>query len=307
MSNKKYSKAWKIYLIYIVGLSILFLIAYIFSDIGESTNQLSPVIPGRNVVFEMFFVLVGITTMASLLGSLISGFILAPVMMILHKLIKRKNYDFGIDKRPDSDVFRNTFRGAFPAIMAINFALMLSTNSNVVRFVLDENYWLGGVTSDNYIATLFVGSGYLLFIGMMIFVPIWFILDAGIVYTNKKDEKKLDIPIEARTMGGWYLIVFKGYAGIGATFSFYMFAYKVVTGFVAQNPLQLIMIFIIVFGLPVFLAISCIPSLIFLDKIKDKRNRYVRKIAMKLGIKDNVDILFRKSDLQKNRNQTEEN
>ena len=60
-------------------------------------------------------------------------------------------------------------------------------------------------------------------ISMGIFSSVWFLLDAGIVYTNKEKVKDLAQPTEVRSVGGWYNYLLKGYAGISVILSFYAF------------------------------------------------------------------------------------
>jgi hypothetical protein len=50
------------------------------------------------------------------------------------------------------------------------------------------------------------------------------------------------------------------------------------------------------FGIPIFMLISVIPSLIILDITKEHRVRFVRSFAEKMGIADYVEILFEKTN-----------
>jgi len=48
------------------------------------------------------------------------------------------------------------------------------------------------------------------------------------------------------------------------------------------------------FGLPIFLIIAVLPSLIILNVMKERRIRYVRDVAKGMRIKDFVKISFEK-------------
>jgi hypothetical protein len=290
MSDSRYKKPLISFLIYcgiIIGLGIIGIIATSGSGVLE---EFSPLIPFDNIAIEIVMLLVVIIPIVSLLSALIFGFLLSPFFAWLHYVMKKKNNVFGIDKRPDSKKVQVT-KGLFPAILAINFSLMLCTNENIIKVVLAEHFWIGGITSDIYIAAFSVLVGYMIGIGYMIFTPIWFILDAGIVYSNVKDESTSYQPVEARTMGGWYQIIFKGYAGIGTFFSFYSFILGLLND---SNPSDLgaFIGIILIIGLPIFAMLACLPTIILLDVIRNKRNKFVRAFARKIGIKEEVMIKF---------------
>jgi hypothetical protein len=48
------------------------------------------------------------------------------------------------------------------------------------------------------------------------------------------------------------------------------------------------------FGLPLFISLLAIPSLIILDLTRKHRIKYVRRAAARMGIKDEVQISFQK-------------
>lgn len=287
---KRYKKPLLMYLFYNIVMIGIFTIA-ILSRGSVSTVNFSDIIPATDVAGDIMLIFLVIMPITSTAFALIFGFLLSPILMIIHYLLKRKNSIFGIDERPDSTKMEQLSRGLFPSIMAINFALMLCTNEIVINFVLSTDMLMGGINPNSYIAAFVILVGFLVGVGYMIFSPIWFLTDAGIVYSNLKDESSNYKPVEAKTMGGWYQILFKGYAGIGTFISFYLFIIALISNMTPGNNSAYIGLILVV-GLPFFAALATLPAVIILDRIRNLRNRYIRAIARKLGIKEKVKIAF---------------
>jgi len=142
-------------------------------------------------------------------------------------------------------------------------------------------------------------------LGTLIFSPTWFLTDAGIVYSNVEKVAGTDEPVEGRTVGGRFTDFLRGYAGITVVLSYIQFLSlyipeEIVPGIELglMNPSDIIATFVFFFGIPIFMLIVTIPSLIILDINKEHRIRFIRKIAYKLGIKDFVKISFEKIEQQ---------
>ncbi len=65
---------------------------------------------------------------------------------------------------------------------------------------------------------------------------------------------------------------------------------------IPPNPIDVIIFLVIFLGLPIFLLIGVIPSLILLDMTKAHRIRFVRNFAEKMGITDFVKFSLEKID-----------
>jgi len=124
-------------------------------------------------------------------------------------------------------------------------------------------------------------------ISMFLFSSVWFLIDAGIVYSNaEKVENKRDL-VEIRSVGGWYLYFLQGFAGIGLAFSFYVFIITMIQrGFFKGPELPLFLI------LPLIITILSIPAVILLDITIENRIKYILKWAKKFGIIKHVQIKF---------------
>jgi hypothetical protein len=61
-------------------------------------------------------------------------------------------------------------------------------------------------------------------------------------------------------------------------------------GAILANPINLIAFLLFFFGIPVFLLITILPALIILDLMKERRLRFIRKIAEKMGVTDFADV-----------------
>lgn len=293
---KRYKKPLIMYLFYnIVMLSIL--TTAIISRGSVTTVNFSDILPAEDIAGDIMLIFLVIMPIVSTVCALVFGFLLSPILMIVHYLIKKKTNIFGIDERPDSSKMEQLSRGLFPSIMAINFALMLCTNEAVINLVLSADMLMGGINPNLYIAAFVILVGFLVGVGYLIFSPIWFLTDAGIVYSNLKNESTNYKPVEAKTMGGWYQILFKGYAGIGTFISFYLFIITLITNMTPGNNSAYVGLILVV-GLPFFAALATLPAVIILDRIKNIRNRYIRSIARKLGIKEKVKITFTTANIE---------
>ena len=126
-------------------------------------------------------------------------------------------------------------------------------------------------------------------IGMGVFAPVWFLQDGGIVFSNTEKVKDKAEPTEIRSVGGWYLYILKGYAGISVIISFYTF----LSEFMATNEIGgggMEIVFMIIWPImPFLLAFIYMPGIAVLDMIYEKRKRYVVNLAGKMGITKKVE------------------
>lgn len=60
--------------------------------------------------------------------------------------------------------------------------------------------------------------------------------------------------------------------------------------------MDIIVFVLFFFGLPIFLIIAVLPSLIILNVMKERKIRFVRDVANGMGITDFVQISFEKVD-----------
>jgi hypothetical protein len=223
-----------------------------------------------------------IIPISGIIGTLIPGYILAPLFLYIYKKTIGYKMDFGIQNREKPEKFRNTWKGIFPALLVINLSLLVGTTDFAQDLLISLEYLatpLGPNLSPliGFLVLIPIMAG----IGAGIFSPVWFLLDSGIVFTNKKKvEEKID-PIEVRSMGGWYHYLLKGYAGIGVIVVYIQFLGKILENF--HNPLDGGFLSSAIFLpiMPILISIFLIPSMILLDITLNSRRNFVRDFAKK--------------------------
>lgn len=283
----RYKKALIIFLIYSILFTILFLSTAPLAE--EKHPDATPFIFGSGVIEAFLSVVVYLPIMAIVGGFLIS-YILVPVFLLIHKKIIGKNIIYGIQERPRPKKFKKTFQAFFPSILAINFFLIATFNQDLLELIFTEEFFITTQT----MRTRFVGYGMILptftiGIAMSLFSPAWFLLDAGISYSNQEKVEGTEKPIEVKTMGGWYLNFLKGYTGIGVIVTNYLVMLQFLgpqngwdLGAITNSITSALFVFL--------LTIASIPAVILLDITKDHRIKYVRKWASKFGITKKVAI-----------------
>ena len=227
-------------------------------------------------------------TISAILGGVIMGYLLAPLFLLIHKRLIGRRMIYGIQNRPEPEKFQGNFKAFFPALIAINIGLMFSSSSIVKDMILSESYLIapGGENIWPFVVffmLLIITTG----IGMALFSPVWFLLDAGIVYTNKEKVKNKSNPIELHSVGGWYMGFLKGYAGISVFFSYFTFIIQLITQIGEEAYWTAVIMYPIV---PLLVVMWSLPAIVILDMIKERRKKFVLNYAKKLGILEEIDI-----------------
>jgi hypothetical protein len=173
--------------------------------------------------------------------------------------------------------------------MAINISLLL-LNPDTVRFALGpigvspEN-----ITPDKYTIAFVVLLVFTFSFTNLLFSPTWFLMDSGILYSNKLKLHEINKPLEIRSIGRWYEQFLKGYAGVSVLISYVNFI--TIFFIAAGNNLSLFIITLLIFiPFPIIMIIPSIPGLIILDIIKEKRTNFILNKARKLGITDTMEV-----------------
>jgi len=292
---------------YTISILLYLVIGIITIILFFTLDNHMPMLKTQDIVFylpffgatEIVLLLIVIFPIAALIGSLIGTF-LAPLLTFLHKKIIGRNMDYGFEEIHKSEKFRRIFQGFFPGLMAINFSAIIADNTTLQSLVTTE--WTYTVASllpnpPGYIQmiTFIVCIPFTLIISFTLFSALWALLDAGIVYSNRKsiEGKRKEKPIIGQSVGGWYNYILKGYAGIGAIiiylelvglyFTTIQFGSDFFTDF--TNAYLFLFYFIL---LPIF----TIPTIVFLDVLRNWRVEFTRKQAMKLGISKKVTIML---------------
>ena len=297
--TSKYRKAIIILIAYYV--LILCLLSYFslsetFS--GQQSPYFSPLIPSNDSNVEVTLILLVFAPISALIGGLIGGYFLSPVFLFIHKNILGSKMLYGFQNRPQPQTFKKVMRGYYPALLAVNISsIFLFSAPWILDLILNKELMeLGGsVYVQVYVPGFLVLLMFTIGLGTLIFSPTWFLTDAGIVYSNEEKVAGTDKPVEGRAVGGRFTDFLRGYAGIGVVFSYIQFL-SVYFGeqTIPPNPLDIAVVLMFFLGLPIFLLIAVIPSLIILDITKEHRIGFVRNFAEKMGITDFVKISFEK-------------
>ncbi|MFX0102120.1 MAG: hypothetical protein ACFFCS_21320 [Candidatus Hodarchaeota archaeon] len=286
--------------------NVLLLIAYtfgifiVFISTGPTGSvDSSPFLPGDTFFMEMVCFYIVFIPIITIIASLL-GYLLTPMFLFLFKVFLGRKMTYGIQENKDPGMFKDYFRGVFPALMAINFAMMFSTNDQFVFLFSSyaEYMQLYGIS---YILGYFVAFIVLLIftmgISIAIFSPVWFLLDSGIVFLNRNliEKKNTSEPVEGRAVGSYFLKFLKGYTGVGVIFTFIEFM-SLTYNELRYQPQSILTFLIHVVLLPFFLSVANLPSIIVLDLLKKHRIKFTLKVARKLGITENVKIVFENID-----------
>ncbi len=290
---KRYQRAILIFLSVYVFLGCLSIYGYLNADQEKRSVDVTPFMPLEGLYTEPMLASV-VYPVTAILGALLGGYVLSPLYLLVHKLMYRKVV-YGILKEAPPEKFKTTLSGWYPTLLAFHInSILLLSNPGLSSWFLGadliaeiESGIMRELITSIFLMTLTIG------LGVMVFSPVWFLLDSGIVYSTREHVKGMGRPFEVRAVGGWFHDYLRGYAGFGIALSFILilieyFTKEVHGPFLAQIPDISWM-----FGLPVLIALTVIPALIVLDIVRNHRIAYVRKVAGMLGITDSVLVSYK--------------
>ena len=140
--------------------------------------------------------------LGTIFGAVLLGYLLTPVYLFAHKKFIGINKTYGIQDNPKPQKFA-IFQSLFPVLLSLNLSLMLISNEIILRFVYGEKIDLSSlnIRTFNVFMIFFVFLNTITnVIAFGIFSPAWFLLDGGIIYSNKESENKKGRPGEVRTV-----------------------------------------------------------------------------------------------------------
>jgi len=262
--------------------------------------SLTRLIPLDDVLIELAFIFSFILPLSSVIGIFIGGYFIAPLILFLHKKIYGSKMYYGFQYEKDINKVKLLSRAFFPVLMAINLSSIFLTPT-IIEFILEADIIAEiDTVSRAPVLTRFLAEAILLMItsgiATLFFSSVWFLKDSGIIFSNKKRLINSDESFILKSIGDWFQTILRSYAGIGAIITYIIVIYNFITSFIGNItvPGNILNIpgLILWLGLPLYLAISLIPALIFNNIIKKKRVSYIRKIGRKLGIEDSLEITF---------------
>jgi len=262
--------------------------------------SLTRLIPMNDVLIELAFIFSFILPLSSVIGIFIGGYFIAPLILFLHKKIYGSKMYYGFQKEKYINKVKLLSRSFFPVLMAINLSSIFLT-PKIIEFILEADIIAEiDTVSRAPVLTRFLAEAILLTItsgiATLFFSSVWFLKDSGIIFSNKKRLINSDESFILKSIGDWFQTILRSYAGIGAIITYILVIHNFITSFIENItvPGNILNIpgLILWIGLPLYLAISLIPALIFNDIIMKKRVSYIRNIGRKLGIEDSVEITF---------------
>ncbi|MFX0030000.1 MAG: hypothetical protein ACFE8B_12365 [Candidatus Hermodarchaeota archaeon] len=292
------------------NLIILFVIYVVFWTVTISILEilfrpaipitLTRFVPLDDVLLELEIIFIFILPLSALVGLFIGGFLISPIILYLHKKLygSKMHYGIQLEHRTERSILFS--RGFFPVLMAINLSSIFLT-PNVVQYILSADVTN---TFDNVskipMLTRFFADAILLILTYgftsILFSSVWFLKDSGIIYSNKKKIENSSEPIVLRSVGDWFQTILRSYAGIGAIITYILvvndFFNRFIDNYGLPGNVFNIPSLILWLGMPLYLMISLVPTVIINDLLKKKRVNYIRKISKKLGIQDTAVITF---------------
>jgi len=258
----------------ITTITLLTIIIVMFSQIPNEPG-FTTLIPIDSMSIQAISIFV-LLSIASIIGVLL-GLFLGPFLLLLHSKIVGTKKTYTIQERPHLSGFRGYKRAFFPALMAIDFSMHFAGLTFIRDLLLDPTWFLSESGSASWpFVTLILLLIPCIAISMALFSAVWVILETGLVYKTKDENSESSEPIETRSAGGWYMSVFRGYAGFGAIFGFYTFAMASLSLGSVHWSVPLILI-----PMPFILMIMAAPGLVIFDIIQQRRLESTQRLAQK--------------------------
>jgi len=260
-------------------------------------------IPVDDVLVELVLVFVIFLPISGIIGALLGGYILSPLIMILHKFLYRSKKYYGIQYESEDKKIRLLSSGFYPVLMAVNLSFIFLTPeiiSTILEADVISNFAAPLAVSKISVSVRLLGQIILLIFtfgaSTSLFSPIWLLKDSGIVFATKEKVENSNEMLLIKSIGEWFQTLLKGYAGIGVIFTYFFVIFDSVTLFINNmgvpgNTLNIPSLFLWL-GLPFYLVFSMIPAVILHDALNKRRLSYVRKIAHRIGIRDAAIVSF---------------
>ncbi len=282
MNSLKRYRTWIIiWIIFLVALGSLFVIS---SQTIGSFSIYTILTHNHFADTILIFLLIPIF---SIVAYFLGGYLLTPFLIYLHKKTVGRSFIYGITERTRPNEFKGAFLySLFPALMAMNVAILLSDEPMVHDFIFSEAFISGTTGVVKQILTLFILLPVTSAIGIGVFSATFFIIDSGIEYTNKEQKKvkRGAFPIELRSMGGYYLYFLKGYAGISIIISIILLISNYL-GSIQDFGAMIYLVNLLLWPImPFIVALFMVPMVILQDYTYERRNKFVKKWAEKFGI-----------------------
>ncbi len=309
MSTEKKSRYRNLIILYVLYIVFWFILSAIMKAIifPEGTPKaLIQFIPVDDVLAELVLVFLVLIPISGIIGVLLGGYILSPIIMILHKFFYRTKKFYGIQFESEDKKFSLLKSGFYPVLMAVNLSFIFLT-PEIISSILgpdltNEIAFSSGIPVFFRVLSQAILLIFIFGASTVLFSPVWLLRDSGIVFTTKYKVENSNETLLIKSIGEWFQTLLKGYAGIGVLLTYIFVIYDFVILFIdnlgdPRNLLNIPSLFLWL-GLPFYLIFSMIPAVIVHDALRKRRLSYVRKIANRIGIRDAAIVSFelRKQD-----------
>jgi hypothetical protein len=257
-------------------------------------------IPVDDVLVELFLVFVILIPISGIIGTLLGGYVLSPIIMSLHKFFYRSKKYYGIQHESEDKKISLLSSGFYPVLMAVNLSFIFLT-PEIISGILESDIIANFAAALQFhVFIRLLGQTILLIftfgVSTLLFSPVWLLKDSGIVFTNKDKVVNSNETLLIKSIGEWFQTLLKGYAGIGVILTYFFVIYDFLIVFIANIGYPGILLNIpslfLWLGLPFYLVLSMIPAVILHDGLKKRRLSYLGKIAQRIGIQDAAIVSF---------------
>ncbi len=230
----------------------------------------------------IFYLLVVLGIIAVLIGHFLS-----PILLKFHVKVIGKNLSYGIQELKSQENYKRGLYAFLPALMAVSLSLMFADEQMILNLVVSR----GSVETEALFAFLLL-LPIMTFISLMIFSPIWILLESGIIYSNRKKVENKLRPEEITGVGNWYYRTLKGYVGIGVIIAYAQLIIRVLGSFESISSVLSAMIVLPL--LPLMIILLLTPAMIIFESTIEYNRKKLVKVAKKLGIEQDINDLMRK-------------
>ncbi len=304
MSTEKKKSRYRnliiLYLLYIVFWIILSAVMSVIIFPEGTPKALIRFIPVDDVLSILVIVFLVLIPISGIIGALLGGYVLSPLIMILHKTFYGSKFFYGIQYESREQKVNLLKSGFYPVLLAVNLSFMFLT-PEIISALLEADVIFEVAISLRIPVFIKILSQTILLIftfgaSTLLFSPVWLLKDSGIVFTTSDKVENSNETLLIKSIGEWFQTLLKGYAGIGVIFTYIFVIYDFIKLFIENlglpgNMLNIPSLFLWL-GLPFYLVFSMIPAVIVHDVLKKRRLSYVRKIAHGIGIRDAAIVSF---------------
>ena len=198
------------------------------------------------------------------------------------------------DWNPDTDDLRSKITDKTVAILVINpnnptgsvynektlKEIVNIAGSTAARDLLLSPTWLATASADASwpFVALIVLLVPTIAVSMTLFSALWLLLETGLVYNTKNEQYSGSEPVETRSVGGWFMSILRGYAGVGAIFGFYTFAMTSLSLGTVHISVPMLLI-----PMPLILMVMTAPGLVVFDVLRQRRSEKTRRLGTRFS------------------------